>query len=259
MILELSILVISIAMICLALYLRNHDLTTAEPFQNPGQNDMEAESYLHSCPSGYTSYHLSNGNTACCKGEIISNECMSDEICTLNGKGSNGMPKCTDVVTRGFQQKATEQCPASMSSYFEDTTARKKGCTVGSLNTTLTGPQHRDQPTCTIYDTMDMNLNSVDSCMNQKEMDEFPCFGTNCTKSLVQAVPNQPVQVSIGFVDGNGMHRVAYTRASMQRFLDATKPAWRGQGMDLDKNINVAEVAKAYYVDKTIQQDDIQL
>jgi hypothetical protein len=45
----------------------------------------------------------------------------------------------------------------------------------------------------------------------------------------------------------------------MQRFLDATKPTWRSQGMDLDKNINVAEVAKAYYVDRTIQQDDIQL
>jgi hypothetical protein len=45
MILELSILVISIAMICLALYLRNHDPITAEPFQ------VEEESYLDSCPS----------------------------------------------------------------------------------------------------------------------------------------------------------------------------------------------------------------
>jgi hypothetical protein len=251
MILELSILVISIAMICLALYLRNHDSTTAEPFQ------VEDEFYLHSCPSGYTSYHLTNGNTACCKGEIVANECMSDDVCLLNGKGTHDMEKCTTVITNEYKQKAIDQCPSSMSTYFEDMT--KKGCTNGPLNTTLTGPQHKNQQICTIYNTMDLNLNSLDSCSNQKELDEFPCFGNNCTKSLVQAVPNAPVQIAVGFVDSTGMHRVAYTRASMQRFLDATKPTWRSQGMDLSKNVNVAEVAKEYYVDHTIQQEDVQL
>jgi len=255
MILELSILIISIAMICLALYLRNHALSTAEPFQNT----IEVESYLHSCPSGYKSYSLSNGNTACCKGEIVANECMSDDVCLLNGKGTDTMLKCTDVVTNEYKAKSAEQCPISMSSYFEDATTRKKGCTSGPLTSSLTGPQNASQPTCMIYNTMDMNLTSIDSCFNQKEMEEFSCFGNNCTKSLVQAVPNAPVQIAIGFVDSTGMHRVAYTRASMQRFLDATKPTWRNQGMDLDKNVNVAEVAKAYYVDKIIQQADIQL
>jgi len=255
MILELSILVISIAMICLALYLRNHPFTTAEPFQDV----IEEESYLHSCPSGYKSFSLSNGNTACCKGEIIANECMSDEVCLLNGKGTDAMPKCTEVVTNGYQKKANEQCPMSMSSYFEDGTKRIKGCTAGALNTTMTSPKNKDQPVCTIYDTMDANINSLDSCYNQKEMDEFPCFGINCTKTLVQAVPNAPVQISIGFIDSTGMHRMAYTRASMQRFLDATKPTWRSQGMDLEKNVNVAEVAKAYYVDKTMDSSDVQL
>jgi len=193
MILELSILVISIAMICLALYLRNHDSTTAEPFQ------VEEESYLHSCPSGYTSYHLTNGNTACCKGEIVANECMSDDACLLNGKGT--MEKCTTVITNEYKKKAIEQCPSSMSSYFEY--MAKKGCTDGPLNTTLTGPQHTTQKTCTIYNTMDLNLNSLDSCSNQKEMEEFPCFGNNCKKSLVQATPSAPVQVSVGFIDSN--------------------------------------------------------
>ena len=249
MILELSILVISIAMICLALYLRNHDSTTAEPFE------VEEEYYLYSCPSGYKSYHLPNGNTACCKGEIVANKCMSDDVCLLNGKGT--IEKCTTVIKNEYNKKATEQCPSSMSSYFEDTT--KKGCTNGAINTTLSGPKNTNQKTCTIYNTMDLNLNSLDSCSNHKEMDEFPCFGNNCTKSLVQAAPNAPVQVSVGFVDSSGMHRVAYTRASMQRFLDATKPTWRGQGIDLSKNVNVAEVAKEYYVDHTIQQADIQL
>jgi hypothetical protein len=249
MILELSILIIGIAMMLLALYLRHH--TTAEPF------NTEEESYLHSCPSGYKSYHLTNGNVACCKGEIISHECMSDEVCILSGKETPTIPKCTTVVTRGYNQKAQELCPPSLPSYFED--ASKKGCTNGSLTLTLTGPKTPTQPTCMIYSTMDANLTALDSCSNQKEMEEYPCFGTNCTKSLVQTTPNAPVQIAIGFVDSTGMHRVAYTRASMQRFLDATKPNWRETGMDLSKSINVAEVAKAYYVDRTMQQADVQL
>jgi hypothetical protein len=254
MILELSILIIGIViMLCM----RKYRSFMLEPFSNEVKNEVENESYLYSCPSGYKSYHLKNGNTACCKGEIIANECMSDDVCLLNGKGTADMKKCTAVVTDGYKGKSNEHCPASMSSYYED--ASKKGCTNGPLNTTMTGPLHPTQATCIIYDTLDMNITSLDSCYNQKEMDDFPAFGTNSTKSLVQAVPNAPVQVSIGFVDSNGMHRVAYTRASMQRFLDATKPTWRNQGMDLDKNINVAEVAKAYYVDRTILQEEIQL
>jgi len=254
MILELSILIIGIAMILLAVYARNQE-STAEPFTN----DVEDEAYLYSCPPGYQSYHLSNGNTACCKGEIAGNTCMSEDVCLLNGKETDTMPKCTTLITTGYKQKAQEQCPPSLPSYFEDSTKQVKGCTNGPLNATLTGPRNAKQPTCTIYSKMDDNMNSLDSCWNQQQMEKFPCFGTNCTKSLVQTIANTPVQIAVGFMDTTGMHRVAYTRASMERFLDATKPNWRDQGMDLNKNINVAEVAKAFYVDRTIEQSDVQL
>jgi hypothetical protein len=110
-----------------------------------------------------------------------------------------------------------------------------------------------------MYPTMEENTNSKDSCSNQKEMDEFPCFGLNCTKGLVQVAPNQPIKISVGFTDSSGMHHVAYTRASMERYLNVSNPKWRDQGIDLSKNVNVAEVAKAFYVDKTMKQDDVQL
>jgi hypothetical protein len=260
MILELLILIIGIAMLMLAHYLRNKErhVTTVEPFESKVAS-LEEEAYLHACPLGYHSYHLSNGNTACCKGEIVANECMSDEVCLLNGKGTDSMPKCTDVLMASNQTKSQDQCPSSMTTYFEDTRLHKKGCTNGPLNTTLTGPRNTSQPSCTIYNTMDEDLNSLDSCFNQKELENATCFGNNCTKSLVQPISNKPIQIAIGFTDSTGMHRVAYTRASMERFLDATKSNWRNQGMNLDKNINVAEVAKAFYVDRTIQQSDIEL
>jgi hypothetical protein len=54
------------------------------------------------------------------------------------------------------------------------------------------------------------------------------------------------------------MHRVAYTRQSLEGFLDVSNPSWRNQGMNLSNNINVAEVAKAYYVDRTMDQSAVQ-
>jgi hypothetical protein len=44
----------------------------------------------------------------------------------------------------------------------------------------------------------------------------------------------------------------------MENFLDVSNPNWRNQGIDLSKNINVADVAKGFYVDKTIEQSQIQ-
>ena len=77
-------------------------------------------------------------------------------------------------------------------------------------------------------------------------------------KSLTQTKKDTPVLITTTFTDSSGIQRTAHSRASMQRFLDATKPGWRDTGMDLSKNIIVAEVAKAFYVDRTLSQEDIQ-
>jgi hypothetical protein len=64
--------------------------------------------------------------------------------------------------------------------------------------------------------------------------------------------------IAVGFTDSMGMHRTAYPKESIVNFLDVVNPSWKEQGMDLNKNINVAEVAKAFYVDKTMDQSKIQ-
>ena len=51
---------------------------------------------------------------------------------------------------------------------------------------------------------------------------------------------------------------MSYTRNSFERFLNATNPNWKTR-INLDKNIHVAEVAKAYYIDRTLQKDDIEV
>ena len=250
--LELTVLLISITVLLLFVYFKNNTIENEikEPFE---------DFYLSACPSGYKSFYNNNGDTVCCDGEIIANKCLSDNQCTLNGKGTSDMPNCTEFIKKLYLQKAKEYCMPSLPNYFEDKSKKIKGCMVGPLNDTMTGPQQPYQLKCVIYDTFEKNTNFIDSCANQKLLDLTKCFGNNCSKQLVKLNPSAPALVAIQFTDSNGIPHMAYTRASYENFLNISNPSWRNQGLDLSKNIIVAEVAKAFYIDKTIDQKDIQL
>ena len=245
MILEFLVLCVCIALMLLYLWFQR-----TEPF--------EEQIHLVSCPTGYQSVHQADGNTICCNGEIVSNRCIGGTPCTLNGKETADYPLCVAQIQTHYQEQGA-QCPSSLPTYFEDQGKKRKGCTKGGLNATLTGPKTPAQPVCTIYASEAENQHQLDSCSNQREMEDFPCFGQNCTKQLTQPQPDTPVLIAVSFTDSSGMHRVAHTRASMERSLDATQPNWRSSGMDLSKNIGVAEVARAVYVDKTMDLHDAQM
>jgi hypothetical protein len=249
--LELTVLLISISILLLILYFKDN--------VNLQQNEEGLDNfYLSACPSGYKSFYNNDGNTICCDGQIVANRCLSDNKCTLNGKGNPDMPNCTDLIQRMYLNKSKEYCMPSLPNYFEDRGKNIKGCMSGDLNSTMTGPKKYTQPTCYIFPEFDKNINFKNSCSNQQQLDNAECFGNNCTKELVQPNPNAPPLVAIGFTDNSGMHRVAYTKKSMENFLNVTNPIWKNQGIDLSKNINVAEVSKAFYVDRTIDQSSIQ-
>ena len=250
--LELIVLIIISALIIFYIYFssRSNNSKTVENF--------EGGYYLTSCPPGYKSFYNNDGNMICCDGDVIANKCLGDRQCTLNGKGDDKMPNCVFALLNMYAEKAKTQCPPSMKQYFEDRNHNIKACTDGRLNQTLNSPRFPNQPACLIYDNWDNNKNQKDSCYNQKQLDNAQCFGDNCTKELMKPVPTAPPLVAIGFTDTMGMHRVAYTRQSIENFLDATNPNWKNQGIDLSKNINVAEVARAYYIDKTMDQSLVQ-
>jgi hypothetical protein len=252
--LELTVLLISITVLLLFIYFKNN-----RTIENEIEEQFE-NFYLSACPSGYKSFYNNNSDTICCDGEIIANKCLSDYQCTLNGKGTSDMPNCTELIKRIYAEKAKEYCMPSLPNYFEDKSKKIKGCMVGPLNDTMTGPRETYQPKCVIYDTFEKNTNSIDSCANQKMLDLAECFGTNCTKQLVPTGPNAPPLILIQFTDNIKMPHGAYTRKSLENYFNIVWPAWKDAGwLDLSKNLIVAEVAKAFYVDKTIQQSDIQL
>ena len=211
--------------------------------------------YLASCPNGFNSYYDSDGNIMCCNGEVVANRCIADTKCSLTS--SNNSDSCVGIILEQYKEKASNFCPMiSMPNYFED--GNKKCCTSGNLNSSLTGPANNSQSQCKIYDNKQQSLTSLDSCLNQKRLDEAECFGNNCSKNLYQLGQGLPIVIGISFTDNNGMPHVAFTRSSYEDALNVAVPNWREKGIDLSKNIIIAEVAKAYYIDRTIQSSDIQ-
>lgn len=245
---ELYFLVFAVLILCIIVY----NMNVADEVQ--GVEAFENKYFLRACPTGYKSVNT-NGESICCKGDMIGNKCISSDQCTMSGEGTDSIPSCVSIVMKQYEEKGKSQCPISMPHYYES--PDKKGCTSGALSETLSGPMADTQPKCIIYSTDEQNANSLDSCANQKQLDEFKCFGKDCVKQLVQPNPKFPVLVSVGFTDTAGMYHSAYTKESMERFLTVSNPSWKEHGIDLAKSISVAEVAKAYYIDKTLSASDI--
>ena len=248
--LELTILIfiVTVAFVFLWWIASSSDVPATEEFSN----------YLQSCPSGLSSFYNTDGDMICCDGEIIARKCAGNRQCILNGNGTNGLPNCVDLLKEEYNNKANNSCPASMPSYFEDNAKKTKGCTNGTLNQTMTGPKSSSQPTCIMYSDLNSNLQSIDSCHNQKSMDKAPCFGKTCSKRLIQPNKKAPPLVAVEFSDDMGITHIAYTRESFMNYLTVTQPTWKEKGIDLQKNIMVAEVAKAVYIDKTMTPAQIQ-
>lgn len=256
--LELYILVICISVLLFVIYY--YDMfndVKAEAFDNPNY-------YLSACPSGFKMNYDNDGNTICYvdDGLHISSRLIKyqkdGKQCILNGRGTANMPNCIDYILSYYQKQGMEFCSPSMASYFENNGDKTKGCTRGELNETLTGPRFATQPTCIIYPTDNDNQYSVNSCLNQKELEEYPCFGNNCTKQLIQHGKNQPILLLINFSDSQGMPHTAYSKKSFVRYLNAVWPDWT-KYINMERSIWNADVAKKYFIDKTISKDDIDI
>lgn len=250
--LELGFLLIGTILILLGIYYLQNNTNTKNSINETFENY-----YLSSCPSGYKSFYDNDGDIICCDGDVIANRCLSDKKCTLNNK--NNVPNCVDAILKDYEQKAKTYCSSSLPSYFEDRTINIRGCTNGKLNDALNGPRISTQPVCKIYSSFEENTVKKDSCYNIKMLDEAECFGNNCKKEIISIRDNIPALIGIGFTDTMGMYRQSYTRKSTEAYLNKIDPNWKNTGLDLNKNINIAEVAKEFYIDKTLDQSNIQL
>lgn len=254
---ELVILIVLITILLIAIKYFNMYNPKKESFTNENSeiNDLN-DYYLEACPAGLTGFYDKNGYMNCCAGEILGEKCLSDKKCVLYSKDINGTPSCIKMILEEYKQKGLQVCPSSMKNYFEGKDI--KGCTSGNLNTTLNGPRNPSQRKCTIYKTEKENFTKVDSCQNQKLLDETECFGNECKKMLVDfSNKSLPPVVLLTFIDNLGMVRMAYNKKSLINYFNSTNKNWR-EWFNIDKNLYVDSVAKAYYIDRTLTKDQVE-
>jgi hypothetical protein len=255
---ELIILFLIIIISFITLYVLSQRQTNEDVIDSEQGVTESFTGTLQSCPKGFTKFVDSSGDTICCDGTFIAGRCTGNRQCILNGEGTSEMPNCTTYLQQEYSNKSESFCPEFMN-YYEDKANNVRGCTSGELNDTMTGPKDPNQAVCKVYEDMNKNIASKDSCYNAKKAASFPCFGKECKKRLIQTSPSAPVLVGIEFMDDMGIVRIAYTKDSLMTYLDAMYPGWKEKGMDLSKNINVADVAKAVFIDKTMSASEIQI
>lgn len=242
---ELAALIIVIIIVSIGFYYQSMFTPIAEPFESLT---------IRSCPSGYGSFYAPNGTASCCEGNrFIGGQCESNNVCTI-GSGPNS---CAEMIMKQFMKKGHEFCPPSMPSYFEDLSVPRKGCVNGPRNEYFTGPMNESQPQCMIYNTEKENILSETSCLNEKELEEYN-FGYECKKSIVKMENNMPPLLMITFTDSSGWPRSAYTMRSAIRYLDMREPGWKNK-FNINRSIQIAEVAKEYFLDRTLSSSDVDL
>jgi hypothetical protein len=166
--LELYVLLLLIIILLIIIYYQ--DIKKIEPIIEKFNEDQ----WLDSCPGGYRTYYLDNGDAACCDGEIIANKCLGNSQCRLTGIGTKEMPNCVTIMNDLYGRKGRLLCPPSMQNYFRDKSKNRTGCTSDRLNSSSTAPISSQSPKCIIYPDEETNQNKEDSCFNQKELENTP-------------------------------------------------------------------------------------
>jgi hypothetical protein len=243
--LEITFLIVTVLVV---LFIIHYQSKKVEPFE---------DFYLQACPSGYnTLFYDENDVASCCDGEVKYSKCLGQRQCKLG----SGPENCARLILKDYKKMGAEKCPNGWN-YYEDSVTNKKGCTKGALNDKLSGPRVLDpvlSPTCTIYSNPTDNQNKINSCFNKKKLEEYPCFGKDCKKSLLSLDPNAPPLLKIvTIVDNyrnvtNGKPALApitvYSRQSVNAYFGAKNIPIP----DPDTNSAIDDVAISYYQNRDI-------
>jgi len=211
---------------------------------------------LSFCPMGSKPYtDTKSGDTNCCDGAVSGTTCSGAPLCTLGTK-SNIAP-CTQVLTDYYKLKAKDMCPVATPNYYENAQGTPIGCTASALDASMTRPQQPSQPSCTIYAKATDNQANANSCLNQRLLDQVQCFGKNCVKTMkIQPSVGLGI-VSVDFGDMAGHRYTCYDPTTYAAYLNVEKPDWKAT-FDITKSIKMCPVAKAVFIDKTMDIKNTQ-
>lgn len=249
---NLSICALLVGLVIIVMIRLYYQAVTEEAFQ---ASPPPSQQQLTFCPLKTNPFTNSAGDTVCCDGTVKGNACQGSSVCALSNRST--MPSCTQMLQDYYNIQSGKMCPASMPNYYENEQGVAVGCTASALDATMTRPLVTTQPGCTIYANQSDNLANQGSCYNQSALAAAQCFGIDCTKTL-SLQPNVGLAlVTLEFGDTEGHRHTCYTADTYSAYLNKTKPNWQ-KTFDLSKSIKICDVAKAVFVDRTMNVNETQ-
>jgi hypothetical protein len=223
------------------------------------------------CPKKFRRYINDRGFTMCCDGQLESNTCHGDAVCSLS-ESAKDVPTCSEWYAAYLKERGKGKCPAALPFYWENDNG-ESGCSE-KINSDGNSPAEPTSPAnCLVYPDEVRNMSKIDSCLNQTYKESAVCFtdpGITATKTLVpMGDGKQPALVACqygtpGLLDESS--GTCYTDESIVRNKKATIDAqntvtgstttvaeWKATSADWNPlyKLNFCSVVQKYKVAKT--------
>lgn len=210
------------------------------------------------CPGISKSYVGKNGDNLCCEGNPAGTECEGKVICTLSSTSSKENPSCAAYLINLYKKKGLEFCPKTIPNYFINPRG-KAFCTASQLNNQLNGPQQTTAIKCSIGGK---GMTDSESCEVRLAIDKMSCPSAGCQKGAFAPQQGKPVVLYANFNDSAQIQHMCYDTNSVISFWRSIfGEEWKSKTSHInpDRNIMFCDVAKRYFIDKTIQKKDIDI
>lgn len=215
-------------------------------------------SNISMCPLQTKAYVAKNGDNLCCEGNPNGTDCEGKVACTLSSMNSKEYPSCYKYLSDYYARKSRDVCPRSYPNYYEDDKGRGF-CTSSPLNAQLSaGPS---APRCSVGGK---GLLDPESCEVRLALDKMQCPSAGCSKSAFAPRNDKayPVILQANFTDSMRITRNCYDKNSVINFWRSIfGEEWKSRTsfINPDRNIMFCDVAKKYFIDKTLQKKDIDV
>jgi hypothetical protein len=141
-----------------------------EGFLNSPSSPLTSDIQLNSCPANSTRFVNSSGQSLCCDGSIVDNQCSGKTLCSLSEQAGT-IPTCGEWYAAWLAERGANRCFPGMPNYFEDKATGVKGCTSGPRKPDGSGPASANQKKCILYNSQKDENDKSDSCTNMGYFD----------------------------------------------------------------------------------------
>jgi hypothetical protein len=146
---------------------------------------------IYTCPSKTVKYITRRGETNCCNGDIVDNECNGNNVCSLSPTNSLGIQSCQTYASNVANEAAAANCIIDMPYYFASTNGSLRGCSAAPATADGTASSDPTKLQCILYPTDALDKVKLDSCYNYKaNTDKVNAANEKC--AAASATSNAP-------------------------------------------------------------------